>query len=193
MARRFKLDIYATPLTWRFFSHTGAIGALAASQVKMIEPEKPINIGGVTITAFDIPHDAVQPVGYTFEAGGEKIAVATDFGCATDTIRRHLKGAQIIALESNYDPVMLKNGPYYQALKERVAVGHLSNAEAGVLLAEVASDNLEHVFLAHLSEENNMPMLAYDTVKRVLNGHNVFIKNLYVAERHTPGVVVQYG
>jgi len=194
MARRFKLKLYATPLTWRYFSRTNTLGALDMEQIKIIEPGKPFNVDGVTITAFDIPHDAAQPVGYTFEAGGKKIALATDLGHATDTVRAHLKGAQIILLESNHDPHMLKNGPYHHALKVRVAGerGHLSNADAGVLLTEVAGAGLEYVFLAHLSEDNNTRVLAYETVKRVLDGNSISIKNLIVAERHGPGVVVRY-
>jgi len=195
MARRFKIDLYATPLTWRYFAANRSLGELNAEQIKVIEPEKPINVGGVKVTAFDIKHDAAQPVGYTFEAIGKKVATATDLGCATDTVRKHLKGAQVILLESNHDPVMLKNGPYHQGLKQRVASshGHLSNADAGVLLTEVAGAELEHVFLAHLSEDNNTQILAHDTVKRILDGNNVAIKNLTVADRHTPGPVVSCG
>ncbi|MCL1788065.1 MAG: MBL fold metallo-hydrolase [Defluviitaleaceae bacterium] len=193
MARRFKVNLYATPLTWRYFAANRSLGELNAEQIKVIEPEKPINVAGVKVTAFDINHDAAQPVGYTFEALGKKIATATDLGCATDTVRKHLKGSQVVLLESNHDPVMLKNGPYHQRLKERVASthGHLSNADAGVLLSEIACEKLEHVFLAHLSEDNNTHMLAHDTVKRILDGNNVKLKNLIVADRHMPGQVVR--
>jgi len=195
MARRFKLKIYATPLTWRCFSRYGSIGEIDADQIKIIEPNKPLNIDGVIVTPFDISHDACQPVGYTFEFAGGKIAIATDLGCATDTVRSNLKGSKIILLESNHDPHMLKTGPYHYKLKERVASehGHLSNAQAGMLLSEVAGTELEYVFLAHLSAENNVPRLAYDTVKRVLDGNNVSIKNLIVAERNVPGAVVRCG
>ena len=194
MARRFKLNLYATPLTWRYFSRTGCLGALDMEQIKIVEPGKPFDVDGVRVTAFDIPHDAAQPVGYTFETKDKKIAVATDLGHATDTVREHLSGAQIILLESNHDPHMLENGPYHRALKVRVAGkhGHLSNADAGVLLTEVADTGLEYVFLAHLSEDNNTRVLAYETVKRVLDGNNVSVKNLIVAERHGPGVVVRH-
>jgi len=193
MARRFKLNLYATPLTWRYFVANRTIGEVDASQVKFIEPEKPINMNGVKVTAFDISHDAAQPVGYTFETeDGNKIAFATDLGHETDTVCNHLKDAQIIVLESNHDLEMLKNGPYHYKLKERVAsrFGHLSNIDAGQLLSKIAHDKLKHVILAHLSEENNMPMLAYSTVNRILEGNNISIKNLFVAERHHSGQVL---
>jgi phosphoribosyl 1,2-cyclic phosphodiesterase len=192
MARRFKVKLYATPLTWRYFASSRCLGELNAEQINVIEPDKPIDVNGVTVKAFAIPHDAAQPVGYTFEAGGKKVATATDLGCVTDTVKKNLKGSNVILLESNHDPEMLKNGPYHYSLKRRVAGsnGHLSNSEAGTLLAEVAGEKLEHVFLAHLSEDNNTQMLAHDTVKRILDGNNITVKNLVVADRHTPGQVV---
>ena len=199
MARRFKVEIYATPLTWRYFLRHRAIGEIDERQVKFVEPGTPVVVGGVKVSAFDISHDAAQPVGYTFEslaAGAEKpekIAIATDLGHVTDLVRQHLQGAQIIVLESNHDPEMLAKGPYHRKLKERVAShrGHLSNAEAGMLLAEV--DGIEYVILAHLSDENNRPMLAFDTVKRILDGNGVKIKQLIVAERNHPGEMLRYG
>lgn len=194
MARRFKLNIYATPLTWRFFASHQSLGALDESQIKVIAPGKPLDIGGVTVTAFGTMHDAIQSVGYTFEHSDKKIAVATDLGCATDIVRRHMAGAQIVLLESNHDAEMLRNGPYPFRLKERVAsnYGHLSNAAAGMLITEIAGDSLQHVVLAHLSEDNNIPMLAYDTVKRVLDSKNIQLKSLQVAERNKAGAVVRY-
>jgi len=197
MARRFKIDIYATPLTWRYFMRHKSLGALDENQIKVIEPEKPLIIGGAEVTAFDIPHDASQPVGYVFRNvsnESEKMVIATDLGHATDTIKERLKNARVILLESNHDPEMLERGRYHRTLKMRVASnrGHLSNAQAGMLLAEVVVPGKTHVFLAHLSEENNTPMLAFDTVQRVLNGNNITVGRLEVAERNIPGEMVVY-
>jgi len=202
LSRRFNIPIYATPLTWRYFLRhktIGAPGSIGESQIKYIEPSHPIKFSDVTVTAFDVAHDASQPVGYTFEmisdGAKEKFAIATDLGHVTETVRYYLKDAGILMLESNHDPEMLQKSRYHMQLKERVAGkrGHLSNAQAGMLLTEVAGTKLEYVFLAHLSEENNSPMLAYDTVKRILDGNNVHIKQLTVAERHCPGELVRYG
>ncbi|MCL2364551.1 MAG: MBL fold metallo-hydrolase [Defluviitaleaceae bacterium] len=200
-ARRYHVPIYATPLTWRYFLRHKTLGPLPEHLMCQVEPNVPINIGNVTITPFEISHDAAQPVGYTLElpATGEKIAVATDLGEATPDIIRHIKGAQIIYIESNHDVEMLRNGKYHPQLKARVLSrrGHLSNAAAGVLLVEVceglAESHLPHVFLAHLSEENNRPMLAFDTVQRVLDGNAVRVKSLAVAERDYPGELVFIG
>ncbi|MCL2188950.1 MAG: MBL fold metallo-hydrolase [Defluviitaleaceae bacterium] len=195
-ARRFKVPVYATPLTWRYFLRHGTIGPMPEELVKHVEPNQPFTIGDVKITAFDIPHDASQPVGYTLQAGEEKIAIATDLGEATDTIRTHMQGAGLMYIESNHDIEMVKNGRYHISLKQRVlsARGHLSNAACGVLLADIcgglASHLRPHVLLAHLSEENNRPMLAYDTVLRVLDGHEVKVRRLAVAERDVPGELI---
>jgi phosphoribosyl 1,2-cyclic phosphodiesterase len=196
-ARRFKTDIYATPLTWRYFSRHKSLGALDERQAKIIEPNTPLIIGGAEVTAFDIPHDASQPVGYVFRATSDvsqKMVIATDLGHATDAVKEKLKGARVLCLESNHDPEMLERGRYHRTLKTRVASnrGHLSNAQAGCLLAEVVVQGKTHVFLAHLSEENNTPMLAFDTVKRVLDGNNIAVGRLQVAERNIPGEMITY-
>ena len=192
IARRFGIPIYATPLTWRYFLRHKRLGPLREEQVKHITPGCPQMIGGAKITAFDVPHDASQPVGYTFEVEGTKIAIATDLGKPTDTVLEHLRGSRALLIESNHDLEMLQNGRYHHHLKERVmgARGHLSNATAGQLIAEVDWEGLTHVILGHLSEENNRPMLAYDTVGRILDAHNVKVQ-LTVADRHYPGDVIE--
>jgi len=192
IARRLNTKIYATPLTWRYFLRHKSLGALKEAQVGFIEPNVPINLDGAEVTAFDIPHDATQPVGYVFSESSQKMVIATDLGHATDDIKERLKGARLLVLESNHDPEMLQRGRYHPSLKERVAGnrGHLSNAQAGMLLAEVVVHGKTHVTLAHLSEENNTPMLALDTVSRVLDGNGVCAAQLEVAERNIPGEMV---
>jgi len=192
IARRFGIPIYATPLTWRYFLRHKKLGPLEEEQVKHILPEQPVMIGSAKVTAFDIPHDASQPVGYIFEADGVKIAYATDIGKATDTVIEYLRGTNVLLIESNHDLEMLKNGRYHADLKARVAGsrGHLSNAAAGQLVAEIAWDGLKYVVLGHLSEENNRPMLAYDTVGRILDAHGVRAQ-LSVADRHCLGELIE--
>jgi phosphoribosyl 1,2-cyclic phosphodiesterase len=197
IARRFRVPIYATPLTWRFLLRHNTVGPVPEELVRYVEPEQTFSVGDVAVTAFDVSHDAAQPVGYTLQAGGEKIAVATDLGVATDTVRKHLRGARFMYIESNHDVEMVRNGRYHFRLKERVlgTRGHLSNAAAGVLLTEVCggltAGTRPYVLLAHLSEENNRPMLAYDTVQRVLDGNEVRVAGLAVAERHEPGEMIE--
>ena len=192
LARRFGIPVYATPLTWRYFLRHKKLGPINESQVQHITPGQPIMIGDATVTAFDVPHDATQPVGYTFEAGGKKIAMATDLGKVTDTVLEYLHGSNAILIESNHDIEMLQKGRYHESLKERVlgSRGHLSNAACGRLIVDVAWDGLKYVVLGHLSEENNRPMLAFDTVDRILEAHGVGVR-LVVADRYYVGEMME--
>ena len=192
LARRFGIPVYATPLTWRYFLRHSKLGPLEEDQVRHIVPGQPTMIGDAKVTAFDVPHDASQPVGYTFEAGGRKLALATDLGKVTDTVLDYLRDAHAILIESNHDVEMVQKGRYHESLKERVlgSRGHLSNASAGRLIVDVAWEGLKHVVLGHLSEENNTPMLAYDTVGRILDAHEVGVK-LTVADRYYVGEMLE--
>jgi len=192
IARRFGIPIYATPLTWRYFIRHKRLGPLDESQAKHIIPGQPIVIGKTKITAFDVPHDASQPVGYIFEHGGKKIAATTDLGYATDTVLASLKNCNALLIESNHDIEMLEKGRYHALLKERVASprGHLSNVACGQLIKEIAWEGLSHVVLGHLSEENNTPMLAYDAVGRILDAYQIKL-NLSVADRYYTGELIE--
>jgi phosphoribosyl 1,2-cyclic phosphodiesterase len=193
LARRFKTPVYAAPKTWRYLKRHNVLGPLDESLQKMIPPNVSIDVCGVEVRAFDIPHDASQPVGYTFISGGVKTSVATDIGHVTETVRSAIMDSNILLLESNHDLEMLINGRYPQHLKERVMGnrGHLSNASAGALLAEVASPALQYAYLGHLSEENNRPLIALDTVRNILEAKNVTVKILYIADRGGPSETVE--
>ena len=188
LARRYGLPVYATPKTWLYFERHNVLGGISDALIRRIDPEQPFSIGGLRVIAFDIPHDASEPVGYSIFAENRKITVATDIGEPTDTIRRYIAGSDIVLLESNHDGDMLMNGRYPRVLKERIAGprGHLSNDAAGRLLTETASDNLRYVFLGHLSEENNRPLIALSTVEGILYERGVFPRfgfKIYIAQR----------
>ncbi len=193
LARRFKIPIYATELTWRYFLRHGTVGKLEEFQIRTVEPGVAFSIEDIHITPFDIPHDAAQPVGYCFTRNGLKATVATDMGCVTDTARAHIKKSNILLIESNHDLEMLRNGRYPIQLKDRVMGerGHLSNAAAGSLLADVANTELRYTFLGHLSEENNRPLIALDTVQNILEARGVKLPFLSVADRHEPSEMVE--
>jgi phosphoribosyl 1,2-cyclic phosphodiesterase len=148
-------------------------------------PNEDCYINDLRVRPFDIPHDSSQPVGYSVYADGYKMTVATDIGHVTDEVRENVHGSHILLLESNHDMEMLINGRYPRELKERVKglKGHLSNVEAGRLLAEIAPGTLRHVYLGHLSEENNRPLIALDTVSSILAANNAGGFVLRVAQR----------
>ena len=126
-----------------------------------------VNVKGLRVKAFPTSHDSMGAVGYklTFEEDGREFAVAvsTDIGFVNDALRENLTGCEAVVLESNHDKEMLKNGPYPYELKKRIASkrGHLSNAECADFASELYASGLKHLLLAHLSEENNHPEIAY--------------------------------
>jgi len=147
------------------------------------------------IMPFDIPHDASQPVGYTIKSDGHKIAIATDLGHINDNVAKNIHEADVILIESNHDLQMLANGSYPAHLKRRILsdTGHLSNVSCGRFLADTFSSKTKHIFLGHLSQENNRPILAYETVKSILLANKIDVGGsvgLYMADRYRPSTML---
>jgi len=133
-------------------------------------------VGDTTISSFEIPHDSNYCVGYVLNCDGKRVAVATDMGHYHNVIVSKLRGVDLIYLEANHDEHMLLNNPRYSAsLKNRILSpkGHLSNTNCGRLICELVGHGLKQIVLSHLSEENNTPSLAYNTVKKVLLSNNI--------------------
>jgi phosphoribosyl 1,2-cyclic phosphodiesterase len=130
----------------------------------------PFEIGDIRVRPFTIPHDAADPVGFLLEAEGVRIAVATDLGYMPPNVVMHLKGADLLMLESNHDVEMLRDGPYPWSVKQRVLsrVGHLSNDAVGDYLSGEYDGAAQYIVLAHLSESNNLPELAHISAERPL-------------------------
>ena len=127
------------------------------------------------IHTFPISHDAADPVGFNFFHHDVKCSVATDLGFATETVVRALAYSDILVLEANHDVNMLEGGSYPWHLKQRILSnrGHLSNDAAAWLLAKLPKKKQTEVFLAHLSQENNRPQLALETVETILRSQSV--------------------
>ena len=160
LSRKYDLPVYATEGTWRQME--GKIGSVQTKNMRVFEPEQDFFIGSIDVTPFPIPHDAAQPVGYTFEISGAKLAIATDLGCVRDSWMKYVAGAHAVILESNYDPNMLLYGPYPQELKRRIQGrhGHLCNDDAGEVATQLVLKGARQIILGHLSKENNYPELA---------------------------------
>lgn len=160
LSRKFDLPVFATEGTWRGMA--GKIGSIAPKNIYVIEPGQDFYIGSINVTPFPTPHDAAQPVGYTFETAGAKLALATDLGCVRDSWLKYIMGSDAVILESNYDPDMLQHGPYPYELQRRIMGkhGHLSNDDAGEVAAHLVHGGARQIILGHLSKENNFPELA---------------------------------
>ena len=149
-----------------------------------VETDSSFNIGDITVNCFTVPHDSQFCLGYTFQSGSSTVGIATDIGQMTDTILANLAACQIVVLESNHDIQKLMANPKYPDwLKRRILgnPGHLSNLDCGRAIARLHQAHVSQVILAHLSEKNNTPTLAYQTVKQYLQtqgiteGKDIFI------------------
>ena len=127
-------------------------------------------IGNLGIIPFNISHDAVDPVGFIINYKTKNIGIATDMGHVPSDIRGKLKGLDFFVFEANHDLEMLRNGSYPYHLKKRIRSdqGHLSNDDTAHILPELIEDNYPKILLAHLSQENNNPQVAYLTIKNKL-------------------------
>lgn len=165
LSRRFHLPVYINQGTLDAASGLGKLPNL-----KAFDCGETFRIGRLSIHPFSLSHDAKDPAGFTIGQNGKKIGLATDLGIATDMVRYHLAGCTFLILEANHDPEMLENGPYPWPLKQRIKgrTGHLSNEGSMELLTEIRHSRLEHVILAHLSEENNTPDRALQVVGQAL-------------------------
>jgi phosphoribosyl 1,2-cyclic phosphodiesterase len=130
----------------------------------------PFEICGMLFTPFSVPHDSVDPIAFSIEKDGVKIAVVLDLGCFTNLVIERLRGCDAIILESNHDVSMLTVGPYPWALKQRVLgrKGHLSNDAVAQYITNGFDGRARHIVLAHLSEKNNLPELALLSAQRAL-------------------------
>lgn len=164
------------------YANAGTIDALsrepqlAALPWKLFSTGYGFAVGDLSIEPFSVPHDALDPVGFVISCGVLRVGVVTDMGMVTALIRERLRHCQAVVIESNHDDILLQNAARPWALKQRIRgrQGHLSNQAAANLLREIASPQLRHVFLAHLSEDCNRHDLALESAMLALTetGHS---------------------
>lgn len=150
-----------------------------------------VTVRGLSVKPFRVPHDAHYTVGYRISTGKEDIAIATDLGFVSDGTLAKLSGCKAVVLESNHDPLMLEGGRYPRLLKARIAGnrGHLSNDACAQTVTALACTGTQKIVLAHLSEENNTPELAFEASRELLarrgvrEGDDVL---LFVADQFKP-------
>jgi phosphoribosyl 1,2-cyclic phosphodiesterase len=140
------------------------------SLVRIASDTCSIEINGLQLNPFTVPHDAREPLQLTCTDGNAKLGILTDLGHASRHVIDSIAGCHALLLESNHDEEMLSNSKYPAFLKARVGgdFGHLSNAQAAEVLRNVMHGNLRHVSAAHLSQQNNHPALAQSALSEVL-------------------------
>ena len=161
--KKHKTRLHMTQGTYDALLQTDALDN--ASECCIITPDG-VDVGCMFVKSFATSHDANESCGYTIEmSNGRKISVATDLGIMTDTVFNALNGSDLVMLESNHDVNMLQCGGYPYILKRRIlgAKGHLSNDACAETLVKLIESGTTRFFLGHLSRENNVPQLAYQT------------------------------
>ena len=202
ISRKYGIPIYATPKTKEAIMNCKNIGYIDKDLFVDVQADTKLSIKDITVNPMKISHDAADPVAYRFIHGKNRISVVTDLGTYTDYTVESLKNNDVLFLEANHDVNMLQVGPYPYYLKQRILGerGHLSNENAGSLLGKVLNDNMKAVFLGHLSKENNMPELAYESVRCEVNimqlrsdydGIKISDIPIYVAKRDSISQIVE--
>lgn len=185
IARRYKVPVFGTKNTLLSLN----CGEISDDLINEISPDTDFEIGSIGIMPFSIPHDAKDPVGYSFFSDNNKFSLATDIGHMNDYIMGHIKGSKKVLLESNHDVEMLQYGSYPFPLKQRILsdVGHLSNVNAAKAALELVKSGTIDLALGHLSNENNTPELAMVETHTYLTKAGVKVGkdlNLCVAKRY---------
>jgi len=160
---------------WTVFATAGTVGAcldLAETPVQTIGLTGHFSIDDFEIDTVRTSHDADEPVAVvaTCRATGARAAIVYDLGLMTENVHRAVDRADVLVIESNHDPEMLRNGPYPRILQRRIASrhGHLSNRSAAIATARCVHRDLKQVVLAHLSEVNNTPEIAGTAMREAL-------------------------
>jgi phosphoribosyl 1,2-cyclic phosphodiesterase len=150
------------------------------------------SIKDALITSFSVPHDALDPVGFTIETDHRKLGIVTDIGTATSLVKERLKGSHILIIEFNHDENILRESHYPWEIKQRIMsrLGHLSNEQAANLFASLLHNELSNLLLAHLSETNNRYDIALRAASTVIGKSGADHIAISIAPRKNLGEVL---
>ncbi|SEK40965.1 Phosphoribosyl 1,2-cyclic phosphodiesterase [Butyrivibrio sp. ob235] len=195
--KKYDIPVYATRGTLQGIRTSDKKGEMLSAEFHEIRADEKVPVKDIVVNPITIMHDALEPVAYRISCGKKKIGVATDLGCYNDYTVDNLRGMDAILIEANHDVRMLQTGPYPYQLKRRILgeKGHLSNEKSGELLCRILHDGLKGILLGHLSKENNLPELAYETVRvEIEMGENPYHGNdfpIMVAARNELSPVIE--
>ncbi|MES9682115.1 MBL fold metallo-hydrolase [Gottfriedia acidiceleris] len=170
LARRYQFPIYANEKTWKAMNHL--IGEIPTEQKFIFNMETTIQFGDIEVESFGVSHDAAEPMFYVFHHNEKKFVTITDTGYVSDRMKGIISNADMYIFESNHDVEMLRMGRYPWSIKRRILsdVGHVSNEDAALAMSDVIGDKTKRIYLAHLSQDNNMKELARMSVTQTLEG-----------------------
>ena len=191
LGEKYNIPVYATESVHDGIVRSRYVEEVIVASKRIVTKETPFTIRDFEITAFEVPHDGSDNVGYHIVFGNHKFTLATDIGQITPTIERYMRISNHLVIEANYDDEMLRSGHYPPFLKNRIEspTGHLSNREAANFLCSIFDACHRNIWLCHLSRDNNHPELAYKTVELALRQHGIVAGkdvNLTALKRTTP-------
>jgi phosphoribosyl 1,2-cyclic phosphodiesterase len=160
-----------------------------ADRGQVLATGRTLDLRDLEVTSFGVAHDSAEPVGYVARGEGWTVAVATDLGHVSPAVLEQVRGADLLVLESNHDVEMLRHGPYPSFLKTRILgpTGHLSNEQAAEAALEAVSGRTQWLWLAHLSAQNNRPVVARRAVESRLAAAKIQTVQVHVLDRYRPG------
>ena len=171
LCRRFDVPIYANALTAEAVRSPASGGLNRHRNWRIFRTGGEFSICDITVQPFPVPHDAVDPVGFAFQAGSGSLGFITDLGCATRMIVERLREVRTIVIETNHDQRLLQCDPHRPwPVKQRIQSrhGHLSNTAAASVIEQLLPGKIERVVLGHLSRDCNTPALACGAVRAQL-------------------------
>lgn len=197
LGEKLNIPIYTTSRIHEGINRSYCMTEKLHSSARYLEKQHPMQLEDFLIESFEVPHDGTDNVGYCIRIDGKVFSFLTDLGEITPTAAEYIKKANYLILEANYDEEMLRMGSYPPYLKERIisCTGHLSNMAAAEFLSENITEDLQYIWLCHLSKDNNHPELAYKTVewklreKGIIAGKDV---QLCALKRTTPSEVYEF-
>ena len=182
LTKYYALPVYAPAPVARRLS---ALMPELESVLRPLDPGEPVVLGGLTITAFPTSHDTEGSAGYRIDSPEGRFGLCTDTGVVTDGMLAAMAGCDAALIEANHDVDMLRRGPYPYPLKRRIlsARGHLSNDDCAAFACALARAGAKQLVLGHLSQENNTPRRALDTVREALDADGWTDVTVWVAPR----------
>ncbi|TFJ91981.1 MBL fold metallo-hydrolase [Lentibacillus salicampi] len=173
IARKYNLPIYANEKTWQAMED--AIGTISLDQKFHFGMEEIKTFGDIEVESFGVSHDAAEPMFFTFRNDEKKVALVTDLGYVSERIKRTVEDADAYIFEANHDVSMLRMGRYPWNVKRRILgdSGHVSNEDSGLALSDLITNRTSRIYLAHLSQDNNMKDLARMSVDHILKERGI--------------------
>ena len=178
VSNAYSLPVYTTMEVYEGIGRNYCVTPKIQSEnVHCLEKNHSYQLGSFEVTPVAVPHDSTDCVGYKIKCQGIVFGLMTDVGHVTPELEQLIGEANYLVLEANHDVEMVNNGPYPQHLKNRILspTGHLSNTDSATALVKNATEQLQHVWLCHLSEENNHPILVEKTFQTIFEQHGLRI------------------